>query len=160
MSHSHPLSRSSPSPPRQQSPFLRQTALRRSPSPGHPNATTSITNLPNFNHHAGRGSIASGTLTPDERTCKSCRRTATSLLQLAKFHKCSLCGGLSCPVCSRSCQVLEEIDDDAPRKAHQPCREDDSPDTSDLITAPTNGLANDNQASACGKPVCRGCSVE
>lgn len=171
MSHAHPLSRSSVSPPRQSHPPPQiyrhhshnnpSAALRRSPSPvqiirSHtPNATSTI--------HS-----SNGTLPLDERTCVSCRRTATSLLQLAKFHKCSLCGGLSCPICSRICHTAED---------HEDTREDDNDEDHDEVLSssitdlerPCIRVQDDtnetvtsapDQIHGCGKPVCRGCSVE
>lgn len=161
MSHSHPLSRSSASPPRQPSPFLRQPSqLRRSPSPVQiirSNATS--TNLHNSDTAISQGN---GSLAPDARTCISCRRTATSLLQLARFHKCSLCGGLSCPICSRSCRTSEDLEADSARKHRYALSPGEDSDNSTRRSAFSKVHPSDcdSHVGSCGKPVCRGCSVE
>lgn len=188
MSHSHPLSRSSVSPPRQplnstaaslpqllrhhSSHHPPSSSFRRSPSPVQMVIRSPAIN--NGGHLHATGSNA--TLSQEERTCVSCRRTATSLLQLAKFHKCSLCGGLSCPICSRTCHNEAGGDEDNYENINtgDDCDEDDQDQSRHINAnrASSIHLHDDSDESvntsdgphysqqSCGKPVCRGCCIE
>jgi hypothetical protein len=39
----------------------------------------------------------------EHKSCISCKRIATSTLQLAKVRRCESCGNTSCPICIRAC---------------------------------------------------------
>lgn len=118
----------------------------------------------------------------------SCKRVATSTLQLAKFKRCQLCGLSSCAICARVCGGRPwassssgsasggssggNINSNGRRKgrpaAYDRDQDQDEDGMTDGDTVNGNADAVDGDGDAqigtpareCGRSVCRECSVE